>query len=183
MGKLQIAAGVDSTTQVAMEIASELELDRGVAVVGTVWTKANIIEYTQIPGNHLFCWSDSLAESQYVPTDPESDVMPNIRCKYRASVGLRYRTELYDSGKKFYREKFIDHFVVDHTKDTDTTYETVASVMNDLCNAWSGQPKKGKVKCWMDVRDLRWIDLLQTIGFNVITRKEINGVDSILLGR
>lgn len=168
MSDLKICAAIQSDSSMALELASQLELDRGVAVVGTVWTKGDMIEYLRNPYSKIFSWSDE-PSSQPVDTDQLF-----VHCKYKVLVGVTYEVNPDENGVLIYDGKHIDHLVVDGSVDTDQCYKYVFSVLDMLAGTWNDTASVRRLTCAVDSRDNRWLGLLNIAGFEEMSRVEVD---------
>lgn len=165
MTNWNITAPIRMSNSYSIPLIKSLELDRGIAVIGTSWTELEIKEYFQDRKNHLYCWTDNLAESDHA--DGKSKW-----CDYRVIVGLRYGIQTTEDGSVIYRTKTIDHMVVDHSLGVARAYEYCNSTINDLAARWTREDATGKIVCHVDDRDSRWVAMFQSAGF--ITQAVVN---------
>lgn len=168
MPELKICAAIQSDSKLALELASQLELDRGCAVIGTVWTKGDMLEYLQNPYSKLFGWSDEPS------SEPLEDGQVFARCKYKVVVGITYEVNPDENGTLVYDGKFIDHLVVDGSAGPDLSYKYVFTVLDTLAGTWNDKASVRKLNCAIDSRDIRWKDLLEIAGFTELSRVEVD---------
>ena len=101
MPELKICAALTATEGASLELASQLELDRGCAVIGTVWTKGDMIDYLSNPNNKIFSWTDERSPIAF------EDGKPYIPCKYKVLAGISYEISRDDNGRPIYDGKHI----------------------------------------------------------------------------
>lgn len=166
---LQICACIDADSKTALDLASQLELDRGVAVVGSVWTKGDMLQYLTNPYNKIFCWSDELGSYQH------DERMPYKFCKYRVVIGITYN--ISEAG--VYEGKFIDHMVVDGSVSVEDSYKYVFEVLDFLAVNWDSEAAVRRLGCAVDSRDIRWLDVLSVAGFE--KTNEVENPDATLI--
>ncbi len=119
MPDLKICAAIQHDSKLALELASQLELDRGCAVIGNVWTKGDMLDYLQNPYSKIFGWSDEPS------SEPPGDGQMFANCKYKVLVGVTYEINPDANGTLVYDGKHIDHLVVDGSGDIDQSYKYV----------------------------------------------------------
>ena len=173
MPELKICAALTATEGAYLELASQLELDRGCAVIGTVWTKGDMIDYLSNPNNKIFSWTDERSPIAF------EDGKPYIPCKYKVLAGISYEISRDDNGRPIYDGKHIDHLVVDDTEGLEKSYNNIFEVLNILTNVWNDDSSIRRVTCEVDSRDFRWQDLLKAAGFVELGRKEVDGYELI----
>ena len=160
------------TSNIAIGLATELELDRGSTVVGTPWTRQNLEDYFATRRNHVYCWTNDLADSIHghgedtKPHDPGYTGFDGERwCNYRVCVGLRYGIETDHKGDPLYRSKMIDHMTVDTSMGEQAAYEFAYAALSDLASRWCRQDDLGKLICLVPIDSKKWILMLQMAGF------------------
>ena len=172
MDNWNITAPIRMSNSYSIPLIESLELDRGLAVVGNVWTVKEVKEFFQERKNHLYCWTDNLAESDHAEGKHKW-------CDYRAIVGLRYGIETLKDGTVLYRTKTIDHMVVDYSGGDAKFYGYCGRVLFDLASRWTREDATGKLVCHVDDRDSQWITMFQAAGFT--TTDVVNSDSATLL--
>lgn len=177
MSELKICATIQADSGIALELASQLELDRGCAVIGSVWTKGDMIDYLRNPYSKIFSWSDEPSSK------PLEDGQMFVQCKYKVLVGITYEINPDENGNLIYDGKYIDHLVVDASGGLDQSYKYVFSVLDTLSVTWNDTASVRKLTCAVDSRDIRWKDLLEVAGFTELKREEIDDAIMVYMQR
>jgi hypothetical protein len=156
---------------VSIKLASELELERGVAVVGTVWTTEDLLDYAKSRRQFIYCWSDDIHESVHYhegEADTDSASIPNEKwCNYRVCVGLRYGVETDEKGVVHYRSKIIDHMVVDVSQGGEAAVQYFKEVIDGLASRWASD-SMGKLIAVVNDKDIFSKQLFEAAGFREV---------------
>jgi len=173
-----MTARLTESSNISIKLASELELERGVALVGTVWTTEDLLSYARSRRQFIYCWSDDIHESVHYhegEAATDSTSIPNEKwCNYRVCVGLRYGIETDDKGVVHYRSKIIDHMVVDVSQGGEATVRHFQEVIDGLASRWASD-SMGKLIVTVNGKDTFSKQLFEAAGFRETHSAGVDG--------
>lgn len=173
---LRLTATIRPNSDKALDLASELELDRSNTVVGGVWTKGDMLHFLSNPLNRIYAWSE------VTPEEPADDFEASkyLPRPFRVVVGITYEpVDDPDSSKIKFSHKHISHMVVDATKGLDFAYNAVFDVLDLLAmptkvGEWCPDGEDTVLSCALDSRDIKWHDVVDIAGFRKVSELEVN---------
>lgn len=165
------------TSNVSISLASALELERGVALVGTVWTTEELKDYCRSRRQFVYCWSDDIHESvHYHEGEANAEgSLPNEKwCNYRVCVGLRYGLETDEQGVVHYRSKIIDHMTVDASLGHEKLVLYFQEVIDGLASRWASD-QMGKLIVNVSDKDAFSLQVFKAAGFRETSSTQVGG--------
>lgn len=165
------------TSNVSIKLASELELERGISLVGSVWTTEELRDYSRSRKQFVYCWSDDIHESvHYHEGEANADgTLPNEKwCNYRVCVGLRYGVETDSEGVVHYRSKMIDHMTVDASLGHEKLVLYFQEVIDGLASRWASD-SMGKLVVNINDKDTFSLQVFQAAGFREVSTSQVEG--------
>lgn len=165
------------TSNVSIRLASELELERGVAVVGSAWTTDELRDYARSRKQFVYCWSDDIHESVHYHegvANGDGTIPDEKWCNYRVCVGLRYGVETDSEGVVHYRSKMIDHMVVDASLGHEKLVRYFHEVIDGLASRWASD-QMGKLIVNINDKDTFSLKVFKAAGFRETASTQVEG--------
>lgn len=172
-----MTARLTETSNVSIRLASELELERGIAFVGSAWTTQEMLDYSRSRKQFIYCWSDDIHESVHYhegEATADGSVPDEVWCHYRVCVGLRYGIETDAEGVVHYRSKIIDHMTVDTSQGPEKTVRYFQEVIDGLASRWASD-HMGKLIVNINDKDTFSLQMFQSAGFRETSSTQVEG--------